>query len=158
MVDLSELVDDGDTVELGDGRSLRLRIMPDDTDAFEEYDCYGLVEPVDTHRQGYSVRPSGFDGNSEKMWLQQNNGYIWWQPPKEGPKRGTVEFTSFKQHVNDIASFGMCVLVVEVCQGVDGYNRPIVTNVGSLGGIEPFPTDEYKAEIIGDIVAELGVL
>jgi hypothetical protein len=45
--DLAQLSGDDDTMELDDGRTLRLLIKPDDINPFDEFDCYGRIAPVE---------------------------------------------------------------------------------------------------------------
>jgi hypothetical protein len=152
---------DGDTTELSDGRIVRLKIESDDTNPFDNYDCYGKVAFVDDRRSNTfgepATRPEGFTGNAEKIWLQQNGGCIWWEPPKDGPKRTDPEFASVRSMVNDLASFGMNGMVLELCDGTDAYGRPVVKDVASLWGIEPFADDGYRRKVIGDLLSELGI-
>lgn len=152
-------IEEGDRVELPDGRTLRLRVTPDDIDPFTEYDCYGMASRCDDYssERFYRNRPDGFTGNAEKLWLQQNGGCIWWEPPKDGPKRGTESFGAFRSFINDLASFGMSVYTLELCDGTDAYGHAIVVKVASVGGIEPFPADDYKREIVGDLASELEI-
>lgn len=151
-----ELVDDGDTWELEDGRMLRLRIVPDEgMNPFDEYEIYGKVVPVEYNRSRERAnRPDGFDGNAEKLWPPQNGDQIWWQPPPD-IKRTDPGFNKLREMVMDLAAFGMCAFMLELCDGTDAYGRSIVVNVASLGGVEPFPTDEYKREIVSELLSEV---
>lgn len=154
----SELVYDDDTCELDDGRVIRLRVEPDDINPFEFYgdESYGKVAPVRNNRwSGRSYRPVGFTGNAEKIWPPQNSDPIWWEPPKDGPKRGTPEFKKLRALVADIAAFGLSRFVLELCDGKDAYSRSIVRRVASVGGIEPDPEHAYRMEIVTDLLYEL---
>jgi hypothetical protein len=152
-IDLSALVQDRDFIELDDGRCLRLRIEPDDLNPFEDFDCYGKLAQGRRHEDtGREIRPDGFDGNAEK--LSMRSGGIWWQPPSDGPKRGTDDFAELRRLVLDLDEFGMVSVKLEILDGKDAYGQPIVVNFASMGGIEPYP-GEYLAEIISELAAEL---
>lgn len=151
---LDALTSDGDTFDLDDERTLRLRIRPDeDARPFEEYDCYGRVAYVDDrwHRTR-DPRPSDMDGNAEKISDGRNTW--WWQPPAD-VKRADPGFVDFRNHVKDVLAYGMVGVVVELTEGHDAYGRAIVRDVASLWGIEPFPTTGYLREVISNLVAEL---
>ena len=160
MGKLDTLLDrfDGDRAEvkLSRGRMLRLRIEPDQDSDLNDFDCYGRTAP--TKRSRYSdypdTRPQGFDGNAEKIWL--GGDAIWWQPPADGPARGTAEFRSLRALVRDLAEYGFHGVVLELTRGVDAYHRPIVRNVASLWGIDSLE-DGYLREVAGELAAELGI-
>jgi hypothetical protein len=84
-LDLTSLTDDGDTLELPDGRTLRLRIEADlDTNLFEQpNEAYGKVAWVERNRSTGRPypRPDGFDGSAEKLYTSRSP--YWWQPPKD---------------------------------------------------------------------------
>lgn len=158
---LAELTSDGDTAELADGRTLRLRFEPDDQ-RMPDGDWFGSLEFVkapgrwDVRRDyGYEhgPRPEGFDGNAEIL-RGHNFDPIWWQPPVDA-KRGSDLFDSLRRGVVDILEYGYCGLILEVLDGTDAYGAPIVTEVASLWGIEPFPDRAYVAEVVRDLAAEL---
>jgi len=152
--DLSALREDGDTVELDDGCTLRLSVEPDDIDPFREWECYGRVAPVERDRYGdQAERPDGYNGNAEI--LSYGHGSVWWQPSPDGPKRGTPEFKRERSHVRDLLEYGMCGLVLELCNGTDAYGRPVVVRTASLWAIEPFPEHEYVTTILRDLWSEI---
>ena len=154
-IDLTSLTDDGDTLDLEDGRTLRLRIELDFIDPFEEFDAYGKVA-ANTYNSltGRSQRPEGFDGNAEKITVY--NDVLWWQPPPGAPDRGTPEFAKFRQLVSDLASWGMKIVFLEVLSGLDAYRQPIVVDVASLGGIDSLE-DGYVHEVVSELAAEVGL-
>lgn len=172
QLDLSSLTDDGDTIELGDGRTLRLRIENDDTPVMDQWsdDCYGRVEWIDPHaiarwqdRTGNyngAPRPAGFDGNAEKLHLSLppngSSDYYWWQPPADVP-RTSEHFRTMRAAVEELLTWGYYSVGVELLDGTDAYGRPIVANAAWLGGIEP-NYGSYLAEVISDLVAELEVI
>lgn len=87
---LSDLSDDGDFVELDDGRTVRLKIEPDDMpflfrDRHGNLCCndemWGEFAFVDTRSDyRHNSRPAGFTGNAEI--IQSRGGDpLWWEPP-----------------------------------------------------------------------------
>lgn len=181
---LDELTDDGDTVELDDGRTLRLRIeSSDESFLFVHKDgtldtndeCYGTFAFYDTRERncgsyGYPVRPDGFDGNAEV--LRSNGGDpLWWQPPTgdyalidpdtgKPARRGSDTFRQLRSHVLDLLEFGYSAVGVEVLDGKDAYGRPIVVNHAWIGYVEPEGYATWKDTlrgIVSDLLAELGI-
>lgn len=132
---LRMLREDGDIVLLPDGRTVRLRIEPDHDTIINDFDCWGKVgwEQYD-RSMGYHRRPDGFDGNSERMSYGNSDPY-WWQPPADGPKRGTPEFDALRREVQELCEFGFVVLILEVLDGDDAYGNGIVVNYTALGGV-----------------------
>lgn len=157
MVDLTKLAHDGDTLELPDRRSLRLRIVPDEHTTINDFDSFGRIEwcerPVLT---GHAARPDGFDGNAEKLWAEQNGGQFWWQPPADVP-RTSEHFGALRRIVIDVVTYGYAVYMLELLEGTDAYGAPIVRDVASLWGIEPFADAEYVHTIVCDLAHELGI-
>lgn len=151
-LDLSDLTDDGDLMELPDGRTLRLRVEVDmDYDPFVDMDYYGKIASLDRYGR---QRPEGFTGNAEKLSIF--NDVIWWEPPTGpdfGVKRSDPGFKEFRSLVQDLASFGGKVVTVEVLDGKDAYGRPIVVGVASLGGIDSLENG-YLAEVVKELVDE----
>lgn len=153
-VDYDKLNSDGDTVELPDGRELRLSVEPDDVNPFEEYDAYGRLEWQRYGTYG-PVRPDGFTGTAEIV-ERDGNSALWWQPPVDGPVRGSEHWSAFRQLVSDLMSYGFHSLAVELLDTErDAYGRRIVRGIASVSGVEPFQTREYQAELIAQLVAEL---
>lgn len=152
------LTSDGDTYDLDDERTLRLRIEADDNNPFAETDVYGEVIHAEDRslyekNTGRWHRPDHFTGDAEKIQGGRSDTY-WWQPPKDGPKRGTPEFVKFRALVRDLIEFGSKIVVIEVMKGTDAYGRGIVIEVASLGGIDSLD-DGYLAEVVADLVTEL---
>lgn len=147
---------DGSVYELGDGRTIRVKVETDPDAQVNDWEVYGTTEKY-SHRytdgEGNSPRPSEFDGNAEKIECGQGL-WIWWQPPKDGPKRGTEEFRKFRSHVQDLLTWGFHIVTVELCEGEDAYGRPIVQEVASLGGVDSID-GKYVGEIVTELVAEV---
>lgn len=152
------LTEDGDTFELPDGSSLRLRFAPDE-DAIgnlrDHGDVWGdtSVYAYDYRSEAHTPRPDGFTGNAEK--IQMDRGYWkWWEPPSDVP-RSSPHFKELRQEVRDLLEYGFQGIIVEHLRGMDAYGRSIVVNVASLWGIEPFVDGAYRAEIVADLVHEV---
>lgn len=155
------LRDDNDTAALKDGRTARLRIEHDEAFTIEDMgpEAYGLVA-WDSHRTndyGYPERPDGFDGNAEKVSTSDGRDRFWWQPPADlcgGWERGGEHFPKLRSLVADLVTYGFHVVTVEVLDGIDAYNRPIVVAVASLGGIDSLD-DGYLDDVVGELLGEL---
>lgn len=153
---IAELADDGDVLKLDDGRMLRLRLAVDEDTSINDFDGFGKTEQY-SHRyiyeEGRAQRPSNFTGNSEKVQISRGD-WIWWEPPTNGPKRGTPEFVEFRQQVRDLLECGFYVVTLELCDGTDAYGRPIVVDMTSLGGVDDV-SSKYLPEVVADIAWEI---
>lgn len=140
-------------LELGE-YTLRLSTAPDDANPFEEFECYGRVEPAGRGGWG-SCRPAGFDGSAEKLRLQA--GTFWWQPYREGRKvyGGSKE----RAYVADLIDYGLQVLELELLGPVwDAQGRQhasIALDSACIGGVEPFPGDEHTAELVRCLLEDI---
>ena len=154
-LDLAQLRGDGDTLELADGRMLRLKIEVDQDASINDSDVYGHVEQYshDYIRDGHAERPNDFTGNAEKIQTDRGS-WIWWEPPADGPKRGTLGFGNFRRQVRDLLEMGFSGVTLELCSGTDAYGRPIVINVASLWGIDSFEGG-YLFEVVAELAAEV---
>jgi hypothetical protein len=149
-IDLGKLTESGDTVDLGDGRLLRIKVQSDpDADPFGEYDTYGKVAPA----RPIDQRPADFDGNAEKLWNGQDQ--VWWQPPVGASHRGTAEFDQLRSLVRELLEYGMHGVTLELCEGTDFYGQPIVTNAASLWGIDSLDHEGYLAVVVAQLAEEL---
>lgn len=151
---VDKLAHDGDTVDIGDGKSLRLRVEPDYDSRVEDDEWYGKIEWAYRGRyHDYAPRPDGFDGNAEVILLDYSAS-LWWQPPADGPKRGTPEFQALRSDLRDLIEYGYNILIVERCEGKDAYGRPIVQDFTALGGVAAFTVDlsEYVGELVGELL------
>lgn len=149
-VELGKLWNDGDTIELEDGRVLRYKTEPDYIDPFEEFDSYGKVASADGSRANH--RPDGFDGNAEKLWLSRDA--IWWQPP-EDVKRTDEGFDTLRQVVRDLAEYGLVSVGLELLEGSDYYGNGTVIDAEWLGGVEAIMDDAYRKTILSEQYEEL---
>ncbi len=155
----AQLDDDGATVELPSGESLRLHIGYDDVNPFDDVDCYGRIANVarfggyGTNERGYALRPQGFDGNAEKLDYDRGES-VWWQPPTDVP-RSSEHFAALRRHVLELLERGYYVVRVELRRNVDAYRRPIVVDVASLFGVDSID-DGYLTEIVAELLSEIG--
>lgn len=155
--DLAKLDRDGAVLDIGDGRALRLKVRPDDTNPFDgDQEFYGRIASVDSvpvNDYGHRERPEDFTGNAEKLWIGRSD-QVWWEPPAEGPKRGTPEFEEWRAHVRQLGELGYVGVVLELLEGADGYGKPIVRKVASLWGIDSLE-DGYLSEVVSELWAEM---
>jgi hypothetical protein len=162
-IDLDKLADDGDTIDLEDGRKLRLRIMPDEDASVFDVPFYGEFAWVkrDSWTGRDQERPDNFDGNAEKMSTYSDGNY-WWQPPRGDyamtAKRGSKEFADFRQIVKDLVEYGFCGVVLELLDGEDTYGRNIAVEHEALWGIDSLNHGCYLAEIVRELAGELGLV
>jgi hypothetical protein len=157
-IDLSKLDSDRATLALPSGRTLRLKIEPDDIDPFAD-GFHGKIAHVDSGRKndlGYRERPKGFDGNAEKLWASRSE-QVWWQPPCDAPLRGTPEFDAERRMAQQLLECGATGVTLELMKGKDAYGRPIVVKVASLWGIDSLEGG-YLAEVVRELAAELGLV
>jgi hypothetical protein len=154
---LSELTEDGDVVDLGEGNSLRLKIKPDECTTINDFEYMGRIEWSRGHWEG-SVRPDGFDGLS-RIIDRDRQSALWWQP-WEGCTE--AEAKANEARIKQLCEYGYSLVTVELLNGKDGYGRPIVTDVASLGGIDFTGSysecQEQLADILSELVIELGIV
>lgn len=64
----------------------------------------------------------------------------------------------FGRSIADLLEYGYTVATVDLCETVvnsRGEGHTVVVNSASLGGIEPFPTEEYACEVLAELIAEV---
>lgn len=141
------LTDDGDTFELADGRSLRLRIDVDQDASINDVDCYGKIEWIQRgHHQ--DPRPLGFDGRARKLWGASDP--FWWQP-WEGAT--DAEIAEFVPQIQELAEYGFKLVGLELRETLldsRKFEHTTVVDTAWLGGV-----DAFYPELIGELVAEL---
>lgn len=145
---------------LPDGSRLRIQEVPDENTSISDFDCYGKVEWTQDDPSYGAVRPAHFDGTAEKL---TNTWYstLWWQPPvyTKSERRHWHQNPEYRremrQMVHDITHYGFIDLRLEHCMGEDAYGRWIVIKVAQTGGLEPFLSDNDKAEVVMDMMYEL---
>ena len=158
---LTELTDDRDTVELPDGRTVRLRIEHDpDTRLIGEgadFDCYGKLEWRDTRdRWGeghWPARPDGFDGNAEVLCAPSSDP-VWWQPAEGSPARGTREFVEMRRGMLELLEFGFQQVGLEILETCDCCDVTSVRGSAWIGGVDD-ATGDHLQELIGELFADV---
>lgn len=172
--DICDALDqDGDTIELDDGRTLRLRTGQDEEPVMDrlEPDCYGKVAWVADSPWGHpKERPDGFTGRAEKIHLRDCS--LWWEPPADvydatqRQRRGEdigrhTTIRDLRLLLIDLFEFGFQYVALELLDGRDAYERPIVVAVHSIYGVEPVEyrafCDFLRADFLPDALTELGV-
>ena len=154
---IEELRDDGDEVELADGRVLRLRYEADESMTVEDdSDWFGRIEWARRENAyGHAVRPSGFDGGAEVLYYNRGDR-CWWQPPTDAVKDGRLRDT-LRRQLNELLECGYRLAIVELCDGRDVYGHRIVVAVQTLGGIAPFDDvdDGYLADMVNEVFRDV---
>lgn len=163
--DLSGLAHDGDTVDLGNGLSLLLRIEGDDSgmgwNDMMDAECFGTVEWTRaTH--GHAPRPDGFDGAARKI-LTDGWDVCWWQPPT-AKAIGTVwtdeQWREQTAYVRERVEYGWSQVGLELRETVTdslGGEHAVVLDRTWLGGVDDTSSD-YLPSVVSDLYAELGHL
>ena len=157
-VDVSTLCEDGDTLEIDETRTLRLRVEPDDRSLLDDQgpDMWcGELEWVRPNRdyvgRYMTRRPDGYNGRARI--LERDNGYaLWWQPPTDVPDD---RLDSFAATLRDLLEYGYVGIVLELLEGTDAYGRPIVTRSESLWGVEWNADRHYVDDVVSDLWAEM---
>lgn len=136
--------DRGSDIEV-DGITFTYKVVPDqDSSVFDDGDWYGELDVGVTHSWNRRPdRPDHFDGNSECLGIGRSYDRVWWQPPKDGPKRGTPEFAELRRCLLDLLEYGYVGVIVE-------------SEIGerSLGGIASMDGD-YQGEVVCELIDEL---
>ena len=138
------LREDGDTVELPDGRTLRLRITPDETTRLDDFDIYGDAYAVKSERTVELLSISGpFD----------------WEPPADYEDMTEDAKATLRVLVGEIVSFGFVAVWLEVLDGTkDAYGKPVVKDYAVIGGVEPLAGDYDIAYVLTDyLLPDLGL-
>lgn len=156
--DLTSLTDDGDTLDLGSGLHLRLRIEGDDSghgwNDQMDAECYGAVEWVRGRE-----RPPSFDG-AARIVGRDGSDTCWWQPPT-AEAIGTVwsveQWAKQTQYVRDRIEYGWWSVGLELRETLtDSYSGEHTVTVDTrwLGGVDDVSA-EYLPEVLADLWAEL---
>jgi len=154
-------LEDGETVELLNGKKLRLKVRPDYLTDINDFDYLGRVEwsKANSYNKTSYIfdkhpRPNGFDGNAEIL-KKDGGSNLWWQPPQD-VERGSDQFRAVKKTALSVIEYGYYVYTLELLDGVDAYQKPIVTKKAALGGLEPFLDELSKQDILQELLSELG--
>lgn len=147
---LAELADDGDKVELADGRSLVLKIESDpDTSVMDDGDWFGALEWARHDGQ----RPDGFDGRARVVrhdWPER----LWWQPPSDVTDENLPKFQS---HLSDLLEWGYSQVGLELHEWVTdstGNEHDVIVDEAWIGGGDLTPTT-YDRQYVGTLVRDL---
>jgi hypothetical protein len=156
-VDLSALTQDGDTLELEDGRTLRLRLEPDQDASINDYESDGSIEWTRNNAYG-PVRPDNYTGRA-RILNRDRGQTLWWEPPSI-EMVGTVwtdeEMRKEEGRIRMLAEFGFVGVILEVCDKErDAYGALVVREQGSLWGIEWDVDAGYLQTVLSDLAAEL---
>lgn len=154
--DLTDLDHDGATVDLPDGRTLRVRVETDHDTTIDDFDCYGQTAWVEYDRDtgSASPRPDGFDGRARKLHAYGGDAF-WWQPPFDmGMADDPETVRKNADLVVDLVSFGFKGVILEMLDGEDAYGSPIVRGVASVWGVDD-TAEEYVRDLVGELATEL---
>ena len=150
----SALVRDG-FVSFANERRIIFRTQTDHETELNDFDYLGKIAQV--VRQPYSnrskPRPDGFDGRAEIIrtpWTE-----VWWQPPFDYLSLSIEVRDKVRQTAKDVIAYGFDVYIVELCEGVDAYGKPIVVKYRDVGGIEPMLSEEDKVSTVSELLNEL---
>jgi hypothetical protein len=156
-------LEDGETVELLNGKKLRLKVSPDYYTDLNDFDYLGRVEwskyssySKTSYIYDRNPRPDGFNGNAEIIDVDRGSS-LWWQPPQD-VARGSDQFKALRILVKNVVNYGFNVFTLELLDGKDGYGRDIVAKYSSLAGLEPFLDELSKEDILQELLSELGEL
>ena len=150
-MDLTDLRDDGDTVDLADGRTLRLRIEVDQDASVEDADCYGMIGWSTTDPDtGYQCRPSNMNGSAEIL-RRDFRASLWWQPPADIEQDSRSELRNLAA---DLCEYGFKGVILELCEGEDHYGAPIVRDSASLWGLDSLENG-FLLTVVGELWGEL---
>lgn len=143
-LDFSSLTDDGDTLELDDGRVLRLKIEVDQDASINDFD-YGKAEWTRSNNFG-SVRPAEFSGRARK--IDVDSPYSLWWEPWEGATDEQIHESI--PRIVDLVRFGFKGVILELWSTCDHCNAKSLVKDASLWGI-----DSLDNGYIHDVVTEL---
>lgn len=147
--DLASLTDDGDTIELADGRVLRLKVEPDPHPSIMDEQGEGVwcgrIE-WDNGREnayGWRMRPDGFTGRAEVI-ERDWHARLWWEVPAD-IVIGSDTHHNLRQSILDLYRYGYCQvgLVLECEHG------------GELDSAWVGGCDNFYPELVTDLVTEL---
>jgi hypothetical protein len=151
MADLSSLKDHGDTVELADGRTVRLTIEPDTDhsimdDQGEGMWCGALAwdNPQRTNEYGYVMRPIGFESGRCEVIETDGRYRLWWAVPDD-IKVGSDQHRKLRETIRDLLRYGYVVvgLTLECEHG------------GTLDSAYVGGVDSFYPELVDDLASEI---
>lgn len=153
--DLSTLTDDGDFIDLPDGKRITLLIRPDeyagDWNDQMDAECFGTVEWTSVHDGDFGApRPRGFDGSARKI-ITDYPMVCWWQPPTAkviGTVWTTEQWREQTAYVIERVTYGWSqvgVRVSEVITDSIGQEHRVTLDTAWCGGV-----DECYPELVED--------
>ena len=163
MTLLDKLQSDGDSVEIGDGRTLKLMFRPDE-ESFENIGDHGEVygETRWTRDGDYgAIRPDHFTGAAEIL-KRDGNYSLWWEPYDLKGLTGGREgenFANYRTMVSEIMEWGFYIVGLKLTEEVQdsrGGTHRVEVASAYCGGIEPMCdlSADYR-EIMEDLVAQI---
>jgi len=144
----NQLRSDGDTLELEDGRVLRLRVTADDWTLDQDGDWFGRV--------GWwtkDERPDWCDGSAEIL-DRDGATRLWWMPPTDA-KSDDVLKRNLRAEIKEILAYGYSTYTLEVCEGRDAYGQLIVRDSESIGGVAPLWDGSDVDDLVDNLRREL---
>lgn len=157
LAEIASALRTSESCELSNGQLVRFRRDFDYNISLNDFDYLGKITPVEPDRYYYcyphAERPAGFDGSARI--IRTRDASLWWQPPSDWHTMSADTQRAVWRTACDVVEWGYYVYVVELCEGVDAYRRPIVRNVEALGGVEPMLGDDDDEAIITDLLAQL---
>jgi len=147
----NQLRSDGDTLELEDGRVLRLRVTADDWTLDDE-------DPTVMGRVGWwtkDERPDWCDGSAEILDRERGQ-CLWWMPPASA-KGDEFERRNVRSQVREILAYGYSTYTLEVCEGRDAYGQLIVRDSESIGGVAPLWDGSDVDDLVDNLRLNLNV-
>lgn len=155
---MQSLTDDGDTFELADGRSLCLRLFPDEDASINDYEGDGQVEWGESNDYGY-VRPANFTGTA-RIIKREGNSALWWQPPSVemiGKSWTNDEMYEEQTRIMELVEYGFTLVRLELRETLTdsaGNEHTVVLADAILGGVDKMYPD-LVAELAGEIACNL---
>lgn len=149
-VDLSALTDDGDTLMLPTGNTLRLRVEPDpDMSLMDEQGegvwC-GRLEWTQSHDYG-TRRPDDFTGRAEVI-ERDGRSALWWEVPAD-IEIGSDTHRSLRTSILDLLRFGYVLVGLEELATCDHGAQHVIRQAW-IGGVDSF-YPELLGELFGDL-------
>lgn len=155
---MQSLTDDGDTFELADGRSLCLRLFPDEDASINDYEGDGQIEWTNDNDHGH-VRPSNFDGSARVVKTERGSA-LWWMPPTKeimGKAWDSETMQEEEARIFDLIEDGFTLVRLELRETLTdsaGNEHTVIVADAILGGVDKMYPD-LVAELAGEIACNL---
>lgn len=149
----------GATATLPDGSRVRAWMQSDaDATLGGDTDYFGALKWTDGDRYGRGQRPADFDGAARKITTRRGPD-LWWQPPEDVKRDPALAARLFDRvQAYYLEHWHYVGVVVEIdkapcaCCGARAKDR------ASLWGVESDAGADYFAEILDDLLHEIGVV